>query len=128
MTMLRLFPLILYSLLFCGCSLFHDASTTGDETLLRERLLPRQVQNVSVTSKALNMRKCPATNCAVVEVLHKGDMAELLDRRDDWAQIINPASGSTGWVALRFLSGDTEVNGGEDFIKSPPLPLEELAP
>ncbi len=73
---------------------------------------PYSVSGIGAGS-SLNMRSGPGTGNAVIAKLKAGESGlMILDCTDagDWCEV-NSGSGTSGWVATRFLSGGADISG-----------------
>lgn len=76
----------------------------------------------------VNVRSGPGTDYRVVDVLRRGDRADIVRRSGGWCQVEKP--GPDGWVSCRYLSDDRGgggiVIGGGD--RGPDVDIEFSIP
>ena len=74
----------------------------------------RVLRTVRVTASALNVRAEASTDASVVAQVKRGTSLDVLREDASWMKV-RLASGETGWVASRFVSG-----GGESARRAAP--------
>ena len=60
----------------------------------------------SVTANALNVRKGPGMENAIINVIHKGDTVEIVKTENGWHKI-KQGSNKFGWVSVSYISTGT---------------------
>lgn len=53
----------------------------------------------------VNMRSGPSTADRIVKVQHEGARLKVSDRDGNWVQVIEPGSGTAGWIYERYVKG-----------------------
>lgn len=66
---------------------------------------PADLGSVRVTASAVNVRRDPSTDSAVLTQAKKNDKLTLLATTDDWSKV-RLADGTIGWVASRFVGAE----------------------
>ena len=76
---------------------------------------------VTITSAA-SVRNGPSASADMIGRAHAGARARVASRDSGWSQIVDPASGNTGWVDSRLLvpSPTTETAATEDPLGEAP--------
>jgi len=69
---------------------------------------PPPVWQETVTAYELNVRSGPGPKFSGVNVLHRGEMVEILGREGNWIQIRNPRV-PFGWVYGAYLTGFGDI-------------------
>lgn len=72
----------------------------------------RVIGTVHVTASSLNVRAEASTDAKVVTQVRKGQVLDVLREDDAWVKV-RLASGETGWVAARFVSGGKAQASGK---------------
>ncbi|MCW5717667.1 MAG: SH3 domain-containing protein [Bauldia sp.] len=62
-----------------------------------------QGETLYVSATSLNLRAAPATGADVLELLPRGTPVEAIGTAEGWREVINPATGTRGWVSAEFL-------------------------
>jgi uncharacterized protein YraI len=57
---------------------------------------------VKITS-AVSVRNGPSASADIIGKAYAGARARITSRHSDWSQIVDPASGNTGWVHSSVL-------------------------
>lgn len=101
------------------CGTYAELENAGPSAPKEETKGHKIVVDVS----ALNVRTGPSTDHAVIAVIPKGTVAEILAEQDDWLQVrLN--SGKVGWVAGWYVSViPAESGSGEGGSVDPNAPL-----
>lgn len=63
-----------------------------------------QGEAMYVSATSLNLRAAPEPGGAVLEVLPRGTRVEAVGQRDGWREVLNPATGTRGWMSSEFLT------------------------
>jgi uncharacterized protein YgiM (DUF1202 family) len=96
---------------------------------------PSDLGIVQVTASAVNVRREPSTDAAVVTQAKKNERLTLLSTTDEWSKV-RLGDGTTGWVASRFVakpgaapSKSSSREGGCNtdfaFVKTPTVSMSE---
>ena len=111
---------------------------------LQEALTPMQTKNKPtpklaagsyfVHAWALNLRKCPGSQCRIITVLKRGQEVSASEWKAGWIKVSLVDSQKQGWVAARYLGAEkplsrvrrSDENAGP--APEPPPPAGELAP
>ncbi|MDA8585788.1 SH3 domain-containing protein [Rhodobacteraceae bacterium] len=60
-----------------------------------------------VSASRVNVRQGPGTSNAVIAQVTLGTEAQILDRKNGWAQIQTQDGGTSGWISGKFLEEKT---------------------
>jgi SH3-like domain-containing protein len=76
---------------------------------------------VKITS-AVSVRNGPSASADIIGKAYAGARARITSRHSDWSQIVDPASGNTGWVHSSVLmpSPTTNVAATEESTNGAP--------
>ena len=58
------------------------------------------------TNNFVNMRATPSTDSQVVNVYYYGYRLKVIAQMGEWSQVLDEATGRTGYMASRFLMVD----------------------
>ena len=61
---------------------------------------------VNPTNNFVNMRATPSTDSQVINVYYYGYRLKVISQMGEWSQVIDEATGRTGYMASRFLMVD----------------------
>ena len=64
---------------------------------------------VNPSNNFVNMRATPSTDSQVISVYYYGYRLKVLSQMSDWCQVLDEATGRTGYMATRFLLWDNSV-------------------
>lgn len=122
-----------------GCTQTNKAIDSLQEALTPKQSKSKPAQKLApgsyfVQAWALNLRKCPSSQCHIVSVLKRGQEVNAGERKAGWIKVSLPGSQQQGWVAARYLGAEkplarvkrSDENAGP--APEPPPPAEELAP
>lgn len=100
----------------------------------------RTLETVQVTASALNVRREPTTEAAVLTQVRRGTALGIIERGEGWSRV-RLADGRTGWVASRFVARPGEVppqrsssrrgcppDSDYAIVEAPPLAFSDSGP
>lgn len=62
-----------------------------------------QAETLYVSATSLNLRAAPAAGAEVLELLPRGTPVSAIGATEGWREVINPATGTRGWMSAEFL-------------------------
>jgi hypothetical protein len=80
----------------------------------RAAYLPPEAAKVTIAARA---HSAPSISSPIVHFYPRGAALQVLDRENGWVQVIDRASGETGWVLDQYLI-ETESDGTQTALET----------
>jgi hypothetical protein len=90
------------------------SETTLSRELGRAAYMPPESAKVTIAARA---HSAPSISSPIVHFYSRGTTLQVLDRENDWVQVIDRASGESGWVLDQYLI-ETESGGTQTALEN----------